>query len=77
LVWFEIGLCSELYYANDNLDKRQWTYVVGALALISVFIPSFGHFRWGAILGVFSATFTALYLFAAALKHGQVTHNFA
>jgi auxin influx carrier (AUX1 LAX family) len=67
-----IASASELYYANDNLDKRQWTYVVGALALISVFIPSFGHFRWGAILGVFSATFTAIYLFAAAISHGQI-----
>ncbi|CAM6043474.1 unnamed protein product [Sphagnum compactum] len=67
-----IASASELYYANDNLDKRQWTYVVGALALISVFIPSFGHFRWGSILGVFSATFTAIYLFAAALSHGQI-----
>ncbi|CAM6068483.1 unnamed protein product [Sphagnum tenellum] len=46
--------------------------VIQLIASASVFIPSFGHFRWGAVLGVFSATFTAIYLFAASISHGQI-----
>jgi MFS-type transporter involved in bile tolerance (Atg22 family) len=63
---------SDLYYANDSLNKRQWEYVVGLFALISVIVPSFGHFRVGAIVGVSSTTITGLYLFVASLVHGQV-----
>lgn len=67
-----IASASDLYYANDSLNKRQWEYVVGLFALISVIVPSFGHFRVGAIVGVSSTTITGLYLFVASLVHGQV-----
>jgi len=68
-----IASASDLYYANDSLNKRQWGYVVGLFALISVIVPSFGHFRVGAIVGVSSTTITSLYLFVASLVHGQVS----
>ncbi|KAL7174217.1 hypothetical protein ACSBR2_033471 [Camellia fascicularis] len=38
---------SNIYYINDNLDKRSWTYIFGACCATTVFIPSFHNYRTG------------------------------
>ena len=37
--------CSNIYYINDKLDKRTWTYIFGACCATTVFIPSFHNYR--------------------------------
>lgn len=64
--------CSNIYYINDNLDKRTWTYIFGACCATTVFIPSFHNYRIWSFLGLLMTTYTAWYLTAAALLHGQV-----
>ncbi|KAI4978127.1 hypothetical protein ZWY2020_014681 [Hordeum vulgare] len=34
-----IGCASNIYYVNDHLDKRTWTYIFGACCATIVFIP--------------------------------------
>ena len=63
---------SNIYYINDNLDKRTWTYIFGACCATTVFIPSFHNYRIWSFLGLGMTTFTAWYLCIAALIHGQV-----
>ncbi|RDY08712.1 Auxin transporter-like protein 2, partial [Mucuna pruriens] len=63
---------SNIYYINDHLDKRTWTYIFGACCATSVFIPSFHNYRIWSFLGLGMTTYTAWYLAIAALIHGQV-----
>lgn len=63
---------SDLYYANANLDKRQWQYIVGGAAFFAVFVPDFGHFRLGALVGVLTTSISSVYMISAALAQGQV-----
>lgn len=68
--------CSNIYYINDNLDKRTWTYIFGACCATTVFIPSFHNYRIWSFLGLLMTTFTAWYLTIASLTHGQVLYFF-
>lgn len=68
VVWF----ISNIYYINDNLDKRTWTYIFGACCATTVFIPSFHNYRIWSFLGLGMTTYTAWYLTIAAAVHGQV-----
>lgn len=68
--------CSNIYYINDNLDKRTWTYIFGACCATTVFIPSFHNYRIWSFLGLLMTTFTAWYLTIASLTHGQVLDFF-
>ncbi|PPD86241.1 hypothetical protein GOBAR_DD16828 [Gossypium barbadense] len=61
-----------IYYINDNLDKRTWTYIFGACCATTVFIPSFHNYRIWSFLGLLMTTYTAWYLTIASLLHGQV-----
>ncbi|KMZ56097.1 Auxin transporter-like protein 2 [Zostera marina] len=73
-----IGCASNIYYVNDRLDKRTWTYIFGACCATTVFIPSFHNYRIWSFLGLGMTTYTAWYLTVAALVHGQdagVTHS--
>ncbi|KAJ1437388.1 Amino acid transporter, transmembrane domain [Sesbania bispinosa] len=73
-----IACASNIYYINDKLDKRTWTYIFGACCATSVFIPSFHNYRIWSFLGLGMTTYTAWYLAIAALVHGQaenVTHS--
>ncbi|KAK3421065.1 hypothetical protein EUGRSUZ_G01769 [Eucalyptus grandis] len=75
--WFEVcsGALEErgnIYYINDNLDKRTWTYIFGACCATTVFIPSFHNYRIWSFLGLVMTTYTAWYLTVASLLHGQV-----
>ncbi|XP_014513951.1 auxin transporter-like protein 2 [Vigna radiata var. radiata] len=73
-----IACASNIYYINDHLDKRTWTYIFGACCATSVFIPSFHNYRIWSFLGLGMTTYTAWYLAIAALVHGQaenVTHT--
>ncbi|KAF3795593.1 Auxin transporter-like protein 2 [Nymphaea thermarum] len=66
-----IACASNIYYINDHLDKRTWTYIFGACCATTVFIPSFHNYRIWSFLGLGMTTYTAWYLTVAALVHGQ------
>ncbi|KAI9083765.1 hypothetical protein K1719_034233 [Acacia pycnantha] len=73
-----IACASNIYYINDKLDKRTWTYIFGACCATTVFIPSFHNYRIWSFLGLGMTTYTAWYLTIASLVHGQaegVTHS--
>ncbi|EAY98240.1 hypothetical protein OsI_20150 [Oryza sativa Indica Group] len=73
-----IACASNIYYINDRLDKRTWTYIFGACCSTTVFIPSFHNYRIWSFLGLGMTTYTAWYLAIAAAVHGQVdgvTHS--
>ncbi|KAB8091047.1 hypothetical protein EE612_016445 [Oryza sativa] len=67
-----IACASNIYYINDKLDKRTWTYIFGACCATTVFIPSFHNYRIWSFLGLVMTTYTAWYLAVASLIHGQV-----
>ncbi|KAF8405388.1 hypothetical protein HHK36_010292 [Tetracentron sinense] len=67
-----IACASNIYYVNDNLDKRTWTYIFGACCATTVFIPSFHNYRIWSFLGLIMTTYTAWYMTVASLLHGQV-----
>ncbi|KAG4973708.1 hypothetical protein JHK87_030529 [Glycine soja] len=67
-----IACASNIYYINDNLDKRTWTYIFGACCATTVFIPSFHNYRIWSFLGLLMTTYTAWYLTVASLLHGQM-----
>ncbi|BAF26075.1 auxin transporter-like protein 3 [Oryza sativa Japonica Group] len=67
-----IGCASNIYYINDHLDKRTWTYIFGACCATTVFIPSFHNYRIWSFLGLLMTTYTAWYIAVASLIHGQV-----
>ncbi|CAJ1971000.1 unnamed protein product [Sphenostylis stenocarpa] len=67
-----IACASNIYYINDHLDKRTWTYIFGACCATTVFIPSFHNYRIWSFLGLGMTTYTAWYLTIAAIVHGQV-----
>ncbi|KAK1668318.1 hypothetical protein QYE76_056477 [Lolium multiflorum] len=67
-----IACASNIYYINDRLDKRTWTYIFGACCATTVFIPSFHNYRIWSFLGLGMTTYTAWYLTIAALVNGQV-----
>lgn len=64
---------SNIYYINDHLDKRTWTYIFGACCATTVFVPSFHNYRIWSFLGLAMTTYTAWYLTIAALVHGRVS----
>uniref|UniRef100_R7WCK4 Amino acid transporter transmembrane domain-containing protein n=1 Tax=Aegilops tauschii TaxID=37682 RepID=R7WCK4_AEGTA len=66
-----IGCASNIYYVNDHLDKRTWTYIFGACCATTVFIPSFHNYRVWSFLGLLMTTYTAWYIAVASLMHGQ------
>lgn len=73
-----IACGSNIYYINDHLDKRTWTYIFGACCALTVLIPSYHNYRVWSFLGLGMTSFTAWYLAVAALVHGQVagvTHS--
>ncbi|KAE9620307.1 hypothetical protein Lal_00019862 [Lupinus albus] len=67
-----IACASNIYYINDHLDKRTWTYIFGACCATTVFIPSFHNYRIWSFVGLVMTTYTAWYLTVASLLHGQV-----
>ncbi|KAK3014888.1 hypothetical protein RJ639_008460 [Escallonia herrerae] len=67
-----IACASNIYYINDRLDKRTWTYIFGACCATTVFIPSFHNYRIWSFLGLGMTTYTAWYLTIAAFVHGRV-----
>ncbi|XAR65916.1 hypothetical protein NMG60_11011921 [Bertholletia excelsa] len=71
-----IACASNIYYINDNLDKRTWTYIFGACCATTVFIPSYHNYRIWSFLGLAMTTYTAWYLTIAAVAHGQFWPNF-
>lgn len=72
LCFLSLFLNSNIYYINDHLDKRTWTYIFGACCATTVFIPSFHNYRIWSFLGLGMTTYTAWYMAIAALVHGQV-----
>lgn len=45
---------------------------MGGVAFLAVFVPDYGHFRSGAVIGILTTTVTSFYMFIAALSIGQV-----
>ena len=45
---------------------------MGGVAFLAVFVPDYGHFRSGAVIGILTTTITSLYMFIASLSFGQV-----
>ncbi|KAK8512191.1 hypothetical protein V6N13_097144 [Hibiscus sabdariffa] len=73
-----IACASNIYYINDKLDKRTWTYIFGACCATTAFIPCFHNYRIWSFIGLGMTTYTAWYMAIAALIHGQaegVTHS--
>ncbi|KAL0401224.1 UNVERIFIED_CONTAM: Auxin transporter-like protein 2 [Sesamum latifolium] len=73
-----IACASNIYYINDRLDKRTWTYIFGACCATTVFIPSYHNYRIWSFLGLGMTSYTAWYLTIASFVHGQVegvTHS--
>ncbi|KAI5386936.1 hypothetical protein KIW84_073179 [Lathyrus oleraceus] len=60
-----------IYYTNDNLDIRTWTYIFGVCCATTVFVPSSHNYRIWSFLGLGMITYTAWYLTIAANVHGQ------
>ncbi|KAJ6337444.1 hypothetical protein OIU76_007175 [Salix suchowensis] len=67
-----IACASNIYYINDNLDKRTWTYIFGACCATTVFVPSFHNYRIWSFLGLVMTSYTAWYMTIASLIHGQI-----
>ncbi|KAE8721107.1 Auxin transporter-like protein 3 [Hibiscus syriacus] len=67
-----IACASNIYYINDNLDKRTWTYIFGACCATTVFIPSFHNYRIWSFLGLMMTSYTAWYMTIASLLHGRI-----
>ncbi|EAY80094.1 hypothetical protein EE612_053740 [Oryza sativa] len=67
-----IACASNIYYINDRLDKRTWTYIFGACCATTVFVPSFHNYRVWSFLGLLMTSYTAWYLTVAAVVHGKV-----
>ncbi|CAL0315758.1 unnamed protein product [Lupinus luteus] len=67
-----IACASNIYYINDHLDKRTWTYIFGACCATTVLIPSLHNYRVWSFLGLGMTTYTAWYLTIAAIIHGKV-----
>ncbi|KHN20003.1 Auxin transporter-like protein 5 [Glycine soja] len=63
-----IACASNIYYINDNLDKRTWTYIFGACCATTVFIPSFHNYRIWSFLGLLMTTYTAWEIMHAMWK---------
>ncbi|KAJ7547694.1 hypothetical protein O6H91_08G099200 [Diphasiastrum complanatum] len=67
-----IACASNIYYINDHLDKRTWTYIFGGCCMLTVLVPSFHNYRVWSFLGLGMTTYTAWYMTISALVHGQV-----
>lgn len=66
-----IACGSNIFLLNNDLDKREWTYVFGACCLVTIFIPSFRNYRLYSCFGVVAITYTSWYMTVAALVYGQ------
>ncbi|EFJ22743.1 hypothetical protein SELMODRAFT_104259 [Selaginella moellendorffii] len=67
-----------VWYINDNLDKRTWTYIFGAICFSTLFIRMARNYHLWMFLGVFMTSYTAWYMTIAALffeKHQNAVHT--
>ncbi|XP_024514887.1 auxin transporter-like protein 3 isoform X2 [Selaginella moellendorffii] len=71
--------CSNVAYTvNDNLDKRTWTFVFGAIFSLPILFPSAHNYRVWSFLGVVTIIFDSAYMTIATLfdrKAGNVRHS--
>ncbi|XP_024514857.1 auxin transporter-like protein 3 isoform X1 [Selaginella moellendorffii] len=71
--------CSNVAYTvNDNLDKRTWTFVFGAIFSLPILFPSAHNYRVWSFLGVVTIIFDSAYMTIATLfdrKAGNVSHS--
>lgn len=73
VLWFPDH--SNIFLLNNDLNKREWTYIFGACCLVTIFIPSFRNYRLWSFFGVVTITYTSWYMTVAALFYGQVPIN--
>ncbi|EFJ36201.1 hypothetical protein SELMODRAFT_79053, partial [Selaginella moellendorffii] len=61
--------CSNVAYTvNDNLDKRTWTFVFGAIFSLPILFPSAHNYRVWSFLGVVTIIFDSAYMTIATLQ---------
>nr|PNR47751.1 hypothetical protein PHYPA_012224 [Physcomitrium patens] len=73
-----IACASNTFLINDHINKREWTYIFGAVSMLTIFIPSFKNYRIWSFFGLIMITYTAWYMTIASIIYGQtsgVTHN--
>ncbi|KAJ7519732.1 hypothetical protein O6H91_20G053800 [Diphasiastrum complanatum] len=73
-----IACGSTVYYINDSIDKRTWTFIFGVIFILTVFIPTAYNYRMWSFVGILMTTYTAWYLTISAATIGQqpdATHS--
>ncbi|EFJ22746.1 hypothetical protein SELMODRAFT_415922 [Selaginella moellendorffii] len=74
-----IACANTIWYMNNSLDKRTWTYIFGALCFLTVLIPTARNYRLWVFIGIFMTTYTAWYFTIASIffeKHDKhVQHS--
>lgn len=66
-----IACASNGYYLSSRFDKRQWALIFGGVSMLTVMLPTMHNFRIFSLVGVLTTTYTAWYILAATLIHGQ------
>lgn len=64
--------CSNTFLINDHINKREWTYIFGAVSMLTIFTPSFKNYRIWSFFGLIMITYTAWYMTIASIIYGQV-----
>ncbi|EFJ33175.1 hypothetical protein SELMODRAFT_84463 [Selaginella moellendorffii] len=74
-----IACANTIWYMNNSLDKRTWTFIFGALCFLTVLIPTARNYRLWVFIGIFMTTYTAWYFTIASIffeKHDKhVQHS--
>ncbi|GBF87481.1 hypothetical protein Rsub_00192 [Raphidocelis subcapitata] len=64
-----VASSSDAYYLGGSWSKRDLAILFGALAQISVFLPTLRHFRIINIVGIIGTTYTTWYIVGQAAIH--------
>ncbi|CAM6087530.1 unnamed protein product [Calypogeia fissa] len=67
-----IACASNIYLINDSIDKRTWTYIFGAICMLTTLVPSFHNFRIWSFFGLIMITYTGWYMTIGSLVNGQI-----
>lgn len=66
-----IATSSNFHVLDDQLSKRDWSFVWGFIFLLMLFIPNFRHYRAMSVLGVLTTTYVAWFMTTQSLVHGR------
>ncbi|KAI8476179.1 MAG: transmembrane amino acid transporter protein-domain-containing protein [Monoraphidium minutum] len=65
-----IASASNFYSLGTGLDKRSFTLIFGAVAMLMILVPSFRNMRAFTFLALAGTTYTAWFLIVSSLAHG-------